>query len=611
MARHYTFLRSAERHVPPSPFQPHNLPELLRQAAALRAKGEAEAAIAVLRHATTVAPADAEVHHHLGNALKSLLRHAEARPVLTRARDLAPNDAVIRLNLGATLLALGAPAEAIAEFEVAVAREPRRAEAHNILGCALLAASRIGDAVDHFRTALQLQPGYSAAHDNLGRAFRAQGRAAEALAEFRAALKTRANATTYSNLLYALNFVPGLSPAAVAGEHRGWAALHALPATETRRWADRASDPHRRLRVGYVSPDFVHHAVAFFIEPILAAHRRDEVEVFCYANVPAPDAVTVRLRGLSEHWRDIARLDDAGAAELIRRDQIDLLVDLAGHTAGNRLTLFARRPAPLQFTWLGYPNTTGLDSIDYRITDEICDPPNCTEAFHSERLLRLRGAFCCYQPPRDAPAVRVPPVTQNSHVTFGSCNHFAKLQPGVLELWARLLASVPDSRLLLKAHSLADHATAEHVRATFARFGVQSARLDLRSEKTSVAAHLATYHEIDVALDPFPYSGTTTTCEALWMGVPVITMAGATHVSRVTASLLTHLGRPEWIANSEDECLALGTSLAANSVHLAAERSAQRERMRTSPLCDAEGFTLGLESAYRAAWRDWAERPAN
>jgi predicted O-linked N-acetylglucosamine transferase (SPINDLY family) len=357
------------------------------------------------------------------------------------------------------------------------------------------------------------------------------------------------------------------------------------------------------LRIGYVSPDFVHHAVSYFVEPVLAAHNRAQIEVFCYADAPVADATTARLRGLSDQWRDIAPLNDAQVAELIRSDKIDILVDLAGHTARHRLLVFARRPAPIQLTWIGYPNTTGLETIDSRLTDAISDPLGQTEVFHTEKLVRLPEVFSCYKPSDQAPAVSELPAVKNGYVTFGSFNHFAKINPAVLDLWARLMVRLPSSRLFLKARSLADPETATGVRETFKRHGVAANRLTLCSDELSVAAHQSLYHGVDIALDPFPYNGTTTTCEALWMGVPVITLAGQTHVSRVSASLLTHLGRPEWIAHSEDGYIEKCAALAADLPRLAELRANQREQMRLSPVCDAPRFTAQLEATYRELWR--------
>jgi predicted O-linked N-acetylglucosamine transferase (SPINDLY family) len=576
---------------------------LLRSGVSLRALGRHAEAAEEFQKAVALDPRSAEAQHQLGNALKSLQRHTEAVASLRRAADLAPKNAVVWLNLGVSQLALAAREEAIASFRRAIKLEPGRPEALNILGSALLDVGRIGEAKKQLQAALRLKPAYPAAHDNLGRALRAQGRAAEAVAEFRAALSGQPTPGTHSNLVYALNFVPGLPAAEIFAEHQRWAQLHAEPLKNATPTPINEPDPTRRLRIGYVSPDFVHHAVSYFIEPVLAVHDRSQVEVFCYADVPVADATTARLRSLSEQWRDIAPLNDSQVAELIRNDKIDILVDLAGHTARNRLLVFARRPAPVQITWIGYPNTTGLNSIDYRLTDAISDPPGQTEAFHTEKLVRLPEVFSCYKPSDQAPAVSELPALKNGFITFGSFNHFAKINPAVLELWAQLLVRLPTARLFLKARSLADPDTATGVREVFKRHGVAADRLTLCSDELSVAAHQSLYHGVDIALDPFPYNGTTTTCEALWMGVPVITLAGQTHVSRVSASLLTHLGRPEWIAHSEDQYVEKCAALAADLPQLAGLRAGQRELMRLSPLCDAARFTTQLEAVCRELWR--------
>jgi predicted O-linked N-acetylglucosamine transferase (SPINDLY family) len=587
---------------------PGNAGILLNRGMSLRALGRSEEAMADFNQALALDPSQAEAHHQLGNVLKSLNRHADAVTSLRRASVLAPKNAAIWLNLGVALLALSSCEEAIACFRKAIAFEPGRAEAHNILGSALLDVGRSSEARRQLEEALRLKPAYPAAHDNLGRVLRAQGLAAEALAEFRTALAAQASPGTHSNLVYALNFVPGLPPAGIFAEHKHWAKIQAgLFENATPARVDEP-DPARRLRIGYVSPDFIHHAVSYFIEPVLAAHNRSQVEVFCYSSAPVPDAVTARLRAHSDQWRDIARLDDERTAALIREDRIDILIDLAGHTANHRLLVFARKPAPVQVTWLGYPNTTGLDAIGYRITDAICDPPGRTDAFHSEKLVRLPAAFSCYRPPDDAPPVGPLPALKSGYITFGCFNHFAKINPPVLELWARLLARLPASRLLLKARSLADPETSARVRETFTRHGVALDRLELRSDELSVAAHLSLYHDVDIALDPFPYNGTTTTCEALWMGVPVVALAGQTHVSRVSASLLTHLGRQEWIAHSEDDYIEKCAELAADLPRLAELRAGQRERMRCSPVCDAVRFTAQLEDAFREMWRQGCQR---
>ena len=345
--------------------------------------------------------------------------------------------------------------------------------------------------------------------------------------------------------------------------------------------------------------------MAFFLEPILSTHDRVEFESVCYSDVKQPDAVTGRLRALAGEWRDIRGRSDDQVAELVRRDRIDILVDLAGHTAGNRLLVFARKPAPVQVTYLGYPNTTGLTSIDYRITDECADPTGAADRLHTEKLVRLKNGFLCYLPPEESPEVSPTPVLRNGTVTFGSFNQLPKLSNEVVRIWAATLSRVPGSRLLLKAHGFSNEETRSRFRERFAEHGITPDRLELRCDVPSTRSHLELYGEVDVALDPFPYNGTTTTCEALWMGVPVIAWAGPTHRARVGVSLLTGLGLAEWIAESRERYVELAVELAGDPARLDRIRHGLRDRMRQAPLMDGAGFTRGLEQAYREMWRSW------
>lgn len=574
--------------------QPESPALLHPHALALRALRRDEEALAEFRRALELDPGLAETHHQFGNLLKALGRYAEAQAALERAAALAPDRAAIRLNLGVAALEAGARDTALAAFRRAVELEPDRPESRNILGHTLAAAGRGAAARAEFEAALRLRPGYAAALNNLGRLARAEGQIPQAVDFFRAALAAAPAADTHSNLLLALNYLPDIAPADVAAEHRRWAALHAPPPSPPPAAAPPAAAA--RLRIGYLSPDFNHHAVAYFIEPVLAAHDRTRFEIFCYANVRHPDRFTVRLQARAEHWRDVSRLDDAAAAELIRADRLDLLVDLAGHTAGHRLPVFARRPARAQATWIGYPNTTGLEAIDFRFTDAVSDPPGATEHLHSEKLVRLPGPFSCYRPDDDAPAVGALPAAAGGPVTFGCFNHLGKLAPAVLALWAELLHAVPASRLLLKSRGLGDPDVAGRLRATFAAAGIAPERILCNGDELSVADHLALYHDVDVALDPFPYNGTTTTCEALWMGVPVVALAGHVHAARVGASLLTHAGLADWIAASPADYLRIASAAVRDIPRLAALRAALREQIRRSPLCRAEEFTRGFET---------------
>jgi predicted O-linked N-acetylglucosamine transferase (SPINDLY family) len=576
---------------------------------ALRAAGKPLEAVAEFQAALELEPNLAEAHHQLGNAWKSLRRFREAAASLRAAALLEPRNAVVWLNLGVACLELRRHAEAVDCFARAIRIEPRRPEAHNILGHGLLCLGRCEDAKRALGEALRLRPGYPAAHDNLGRVLKAQGRSAEALAQHRAALEGRPNPATHSNLLYSLNFPADIAPGDIAAEHFQWAERYAEPLRAAWKPRPRRADPSRPLRVGYVSPDLIHHSVAYFLEPVLAAHDGERFEVTCYSDAALPDAFTARLRSLCGRWRDIAGESDERVADIVREDGIDILVDLAGHTAHNRLLVFARKPAPVQVTWLGYPNTTGLRSIDYRLTEAVSDPPGLTEPWHSEELFRLPGPFSCYGPPAESPAVAPLPALRSRSVTFGCFNHLAKVTPAMIALWSRILAEAEDSRLYLRSRGLSDRETSARIRAGFAENGVNPNRVELDGSELSVADHLGAYRKVDIGLDTFPYNGTTTTCEALWMGVPVVTLAGRTHVSRVGVSLLTHLGSPEWAASTPDDYVRRCLDLAADLPRLAAIREGLRERLRSGPLCDGPGFTRRLEEAFQAMWRRKCEGP--
>ena len=355
-----------------------------------------------------------------------------------------------------------------------------------------------------------------------------------------------------------------------------------------------------RLRVGYVSADFRRHSCAYFLEALLAHHDHGRFEIFAYADDRRSDDITERLKPMVDHWRSLIGMPDKAVAELVRNDRIHLLVDLAGHTAGNRLSAFAEKPAPIQVSWLGYPATTGLSAIDYRLSDDICDPPGATERFHTETLWRLPGGFLCYTAPREAPAVSPSPCSTGQPVTFGSFNNLAKVNQAVLEAWAELVSAVPGSRLLLKSKALRAPSVSERVAEVFTRRGIARERIILEGWAEALAAHLAMYGKIDIALDTFPYNGTTTTFEAMWMGVPVISLAGDRHSARVGASILTRCGLEDFIAKSLDDYLAKAIALARDPQALGELRRALRPRLANSPLCDGKAFAQQIEDAYRA-----------
>ena len=476
-------------------------------------------------------------------------------------------------------------------YQQILAADANHVDALQLLGAIAHQQGQHGAAVELIQRSLAIAPDNKQALNNLGEALRATGQIDQSVAAFRRAIALDSSyVKAHSNLLLTLHFDPASTGESLRREHELWGKQHA-PAV--------SSPPKREhagpLRIGYVSPDFKRHSVAYFIEPVIRHHHRDRVHVTCYSNAAREDEITHRIRAVSDEWRDIARLNDDDAANLVRQDRIDILIDLTGHMARNRLLLFARRPAPIQVTYLGYPNGTGVPQIDYRITDAVADPPNATDAHYVEKLVRLPACAWCYQPPTDAP---MPTATTNRPITFGSFNKFPKISPATMKMWSRILAAAPESRLLLKAKSLGDPTTRAIASQMLASAGIAPDCVHLTGWAGETSEHLAMYKEIDVALDSFPYHGTTTTCEAIWMGVPVVTLAGDKHVSRVGASLLTAVGHPEWIAATPDQYVAIASHLAKDPD---ARRSAHRElrhQMLESPLMQPKAFVQSLEDAY-------------
>ncbi|MGB8841544.1 MAG: tetratricopeptide repeat protein [Aliidongia sp.] len=561
-------------------------------------------ALVLIDRALAVDPAQPATRYGRAMALQSLGRYEEAVVEYQQAIALKPDYVEASHNLAALFQMTGRADEAISAYRRVLALKPDYVDAHNNLGVALRDKFRFVEAVACFETALKLAPAHAELHNNLAVVLKAQGRLDEAVLHYQQALALKPEYVgAHSNILMSLNYRPGLGADEIYRAHCEWDARHGrkrAPA-EPVRPLDRS--PDRPLRVGYVSPDFREHSVAYFFEPVLARHDPRMVETFCYANVPKPDAVTARLQSHARHWRQIDRLDEAAIAGQIRADGIDILVDLAGHSSNHSLCVFARKPAPLQVTWLGYPNTTGLAAIDYRLTDEIADPPGAAAKLHTERLEYLPQGFLCYQPVASAPPVGRLPADLSGTITFGSFNNLAKVTPQVVAVWAEILRTVPNSRLVLKSSAFADAATGRLYTERFAAEGVARERLDLLPHDTATAAHLAHYHMLDIALDPFPYSGTTTTCEALWMGVPVVTLAGNRHAARVGASLLTRLGLEALVTHDEAGYVAAANRLARDLPALASLRAGLRARLMRSPLCDADGFARQLEAAYRRMWR--------
>ncbi|WP_224983689.1 O-linked N-acetylglucosamine transferase, SPINDLY family protein [Geomonas agri] len=525
----------------------------------------------------------------------------EAVDLLLKTLSLEPENTKALNALGAALRQMGQLEQAAAAFAETLRIEPGFGEARINLALLLKEALRFTEAEELLRTGIALEPGSVRLNYNLANVLHAQGRSLAAVAAYRETLRLDPDhLDARQNLLFALHYSPQFSRREIYAEHLK--AARSRPFRPERR--DLADRPHPggRIRVGYLSPDFRGHAVASFIEPVLREHDRGRFQIFCYANVAAPDATTERLKGLCDQWRDIHGMADHNAAALIAGDGIDILFDLAGHTSGSRLPLFCHRPAPIQITWIGYPDSTGLREMDYRITDALADPPGTDDRLHSELLLRLPRTFCCYLPPAEAPELVPPPCGGNGHITFGSFNNLAKVTPEVIALWSRVLHAVPDSRLLLKAKPLVDHGVRGRILALFQEHGVAAERIELDQGQPGTREHLERYQRVDIGLDTFPYNGTTTTCEALWMGVPVISLAGDRHCSRTGASILTNCGLADLVTTSEAAYLDMTRQVAKDHATLREFRAGARERLRRSPLLDAGGVTRELETVLAELW---------
>mgnify|MGYP001597396527 CR=1 FL=1 len=477
----------------------------------------------------------------------------------------------------------------------------------------LVDAAEINRRAGHLARALELSEQALSLRPRDGRAWQVRGstleeldRLDEALACLRHELELKPdNIDGHSNLLFLLSRADLLPPQEVAAEYRRWGELYADPLSAAAQPHANAPDPDRPLRIGYVSADFRRHAMAYFVEPFLARHDRGAWRVYCYSNCTRPDDVTQQLRGLADEWRDIAALSDEAAARMIREDGIDILVDLSGHTGGNRLLLFARRPAPIQMTWLGYLGGTGMAAMDYRISDRYADPEGEADDQYREQLLRLPHSKWCYLPPAGMPACNALPAQSRGHVSFGSFSNFPRISNETLRTWAQLLGRLPGARLRMIGAPGGE--SLDRMLEIFDAAGVYADRLDLVG-RLSLDACLQQYLEIDIALDPFPCNGGTTTCESLWMGVPVVSRSGRSGASRSGISLLTNAGLAQLVARSREEYVDIALGLATDLPALAQLRATLRERLRASPLLDAAGFTRDLEALYRDAWRSWCAR---
>ncbi|WP_428940131.1 tetratricopeptide repeat protein [Fontivita pretiosa] len=571
----------------------------------LVAGGRSREAVEVFRQAVTLRRSSAELRYALGDALYRIGSLQEAESAYRKALELQPGLLAARVGLGEVEAMLGRTEQAIAHWQAVLRMDPGNVAAMVSLGSVLSMQGRHGQAIEQLGRAVQIDPRNPAAHQNLGVALSLQGRLDEAVAAFREALRLRPNwAKAHSNLLFLLTYHLE-DPAALYAAHLEYARIHADPLASEIQPHPNDRSPDRKLKIAYISQDFRQHPVAIFIEPILRHHNRANFEVYCYSDVASPDATSERLQSLADHWVDVRGVNNRILAEMLRQERIDILIDLTAHSnGGKRMGLLARKPAPVQVSYLGYAGTTGLGTVDWRITDVHIDPPGLTDAYNSERLARLPRTQWVYCPPQPCPDVAPLPARQRGFVTFGSANRLDKITSRVLRLWSQVLMAVPSARMSIKARGLDDEPTRKRILEAMAAGGVEAARIDLIGW-SDFDGYLRYFNEVDIILDAYPFAGGTTSCHALWMGAPVVTRTGRTPVSRVGASLLHNVALTDLIGESDEQYVKIASELAGNLDRLAEIRASLRRRMQQSPLCDVAGFIDDLESAYRQMWHEW------
>ncbi len=591
--------------------------------------GKLQDAANIYQSILAAAPEQPEALHHLGIVAYQLGRFQEALPLISKAVSLTPENATIYSNLGLVFEAVGKADLAESAYRYSIHLQPQNPEAlynlgnickkqgklseaiahylrasqvrpdaeiWNNLGNAYLEDAQIMQAEAAYRKAIALEPTHAQAHYNLSHALREQGRIAEALAACAEAKRLNPNdGNAFSNFLLMLHYQEN-DPATLHAHALEWAARFA-PENVQMGGLTFDRDPARRLRIGYVSGDFKNHPIGYFMESVLAAHDKKQVEIFCYANQNIVQEITQRLQQSSDHWRNIFDVSDDAAAHIIRDDQIDVLIDLSGHTEGNRLGIFARKPAAIQASWIGYLDTLGMKAMDYIICDGLTIPPQ-QEKFYTEAPLRLPDSFLCFTPPE----IAIAPARGEGPFTFGCFNNIAKITPAMVKIYAEILQKIPHAQFCFKGKQWTDAGVRARFVTLFAEQNIPESRLIFEGVSKR-QEYFKTYHQVDIILDTFPYNGGTTTVEALWMGVPVLALAGDTFLSRLGASLLSAVALQDWVAHSAEEYIAKAVEYASNSEALRELRSTLRPRVLASPLCDAPRFARNLEAAYRRAWQ--------
>jgi protein O-GlcNAc transferase len=596
------------RGMPPSRNEP-SAERSIDAAIALRRAGRIVEAKSLLAALAGEHPEHPRLLQQLALLLHLTGRGADAVEHAREAARLAPREPILHITVASICRDLGRYSEAADALRQALALQPTHPATLNDFGAALRKLGRYAEAEVAYRHALQLQPEYKPAMGNLAGLLEESGRAAEANEVMRQVLRRCPDPALHGQLLLGLHNVNGNEPKELFAEHLEWARLHAGSLAIDSGPYPNDRDPGRVLRVGYVSPDFRAHPVARFFEPLLANHDPSQVHTILYSDVETADELTARLQTYASQWRDTRSLADEALTNLIRRDGIDVLVDLTGHTRSNRLLAFARRPAPVQVTCIGYVNTTGLSAIQYRLTDPYHDPPQLqADRFYTEQLVRLPRCLWCYRPDEASPTVSPSPVILNGYVTFGALNRLAKTTPDMARLWARVLDLVPGARLIALAPENGQQDAV--VRASLERYGIPRDRLTWVG-RLPREQYLRLFDRVDIMLDTFPYNGQTTTLDAAWMGVPTVSLAGETHVSRAGASVLPQLGLNDLVTESTEAYVRRVVRLASDVAALQVIRSDLRRRFEMSALRDERGFAQSVEGAYRRMWQDWCAKEAH
>lgn len=583
------------------------VPKLQRKAMSAYEAGKFRDAEEAFERVLRIAPDFVDGHYLLGTLLAQRGELTRAEQHLRRAAILAPYSPHVKTNLGLVLMYRGELAVAETQFREALDLDPSLPQALNNLGALLVRRGALSEALEFLGVAVANHPEFAEAHVNRGNAYKEQGLLTDALECYQTARRLQPNlGTANSNYVMASLYDPDLDARDVSSRAMAWGEAQKAESASAPRARKKAVG--ERLRIGYLSPDFCAHPVGFLIEPVLAEHDRERFEIFCYDDGNARDAVNERLRRATSRWRDVARYDNPALLRTMRTDKLDVLVDLTGHSAGNRLSLFTLQPAPVQVAFLGYPATTGLRSMQYILTDDTLDQPAVDQARYTERLYSLGRSFFCFRPPADYPVVTPSPAQRNGFVTFGSFNALFKIGTATLNSWAEILTRMPNARLVMQAKGLSDAPVRRRIATFFRERRIAEERVTLHGHMP-LHEHLTLYGDVDITLDTYPWNGHMTTLNSLWMGVPVVTRTGDRRAARMGQSILQNLGMEGWVARDEAEYVQRAITLAGQAEALAQLRDTLRDRMSHSVLTDARGFVRGLEAAYLAVYEHAIQRP--